>query len=493
MKKYNYLDKQNLKTSMDIGEITPLYWNLLNPGETIKKLSYENITRMITPIYPTLDNPKISLYAFAVPLRILRFSKPNGFNTNSDIFGQIITDFEFIKTEANRSCTYSGINRNSLRSNGNFDSHKDSLLAKFGIDLSQNNKNNSLYITYLLSYWKIYDSFFKNKQIETFNYDSWFRDLTNNGTLERINEAILDTVTDKNVETAEKISSAFTLLNKIALCNSKNDYLDSITFYPTYLPLGDNWNSFKNNVTNHYSSNKKTVEKIQNGTYKDELVNVWNVSNGDKTNPVLLGYSEFQQNISQVINQTASPKTQTSTALGDVGGMSVTYNKDYLINDYTANEPTIIMVLAVPDYKMYIKGSYDLMEWGSEFLDGFNQIIPSIFNPQMQAPYYSSDLSFMFYNNTKVYMPSFDFMRHKKDVVAGDIMNDWSNWTYTYLDTANVSSINTNLIKIIKKPFRDTLYLTETDSFICEFNFHTEILRLIKPLNVLIEDLIEGK
>ncbi|SGA28268.1 Uncharacterised protein [Chlamydia abortus] len=45
-----------------------------------------------------------------------------------------------------------------------------------------------------------------------------------------------------------------------------------------------------------------------------------------------------------------------SNALGEIGGLSVTHNKDIIISDYEAVEKTYIMILAVPRYKFNLVG-----------------------------------------------------------------------------------------------------------------------------------------
>lgn len=60
----------NIKTTMTEGDLCPLFWMDVNPGDTLNpKQSF--IVRMSTPIYPVLDDANIDLYYFFVPNRLV--------------------------------------------------------------------------------------------------------------------------------------------------------------------------------------------------------------------------------------------------------------------------------------------------------------------------------------------------------------------------------------------------------------------------------------
>lgn len=249
------------------------------------------------------------------------------------------------------------------------------------------------------------------------------------------------------------------------------------------------------------------IEQKDLGTIKDELINVWNTNNKDKTNPILLGYEEFEQGIDQVINQTATGDKERP--LGDIGGMSVKFAQGNLINNFTANEETIIMILALPTYKMGIIGSYEFGEWDPTKI--YNPL-----NDYIQEPRTNEFIGGLVDPSKDIigYVPPFNWLRKKKDVIAGQILTLWSNWTYGLtIDRESqaentpknieysgnkknlweLKNINTNLLKIRKKPFKDTLVSPEQDSFICEYQFNVETLRTIKPYEIIEQEIIEGK
>lgn len=516
---YKYFDKQNLKTSFDIGEITPVYWNTIYPGESIKNFRFEVLTRMINPFYPLLDSSRISLFAFAVPKRILILEGKNSKKvknvyishkkSSDNAFNYIFKDYslepdfsgvssssviEFLNSAKKVISSSDIINPSSLVHNSN-------LLAKFGInykDLIASGKYPffKFNIIYLLAYWKIYEQFFKQKQLEKFDYSNFYRHLTDEGNdlsielpLTVLNSSEVDKITLKNstifnnsIKKFARLSAALPILNKVALVNSENDLLDSLTYSPLSFSTGGDWNEFKKVLHQDYVKNSLNISKLDEGTLRDNLISVWNISNGSKTNPSLLGYYSYNQGIDQVINQAQS----TGNVLGEVGGLSVTYNYANLFKDFTAEEETIIMVLAVPTYKMNISGSFELAEWNAE----------NEFNPQTD---YIQEKTFLgsiskFGDNNKVigYNYPFDFLRNKKDVIAGDIMDKWSNWTFVYKPKDDFDGIDLNVLKINKTPFKETLVSPNQDSFIAEFNFIYETNRTIKPKNLIDEQIKSG-
>lgn len=483
MKKYLYKFKQNLKTSMDIGEITPIYWDTLYPGESIKKINFENLTRMITPIYPTLDSPKIELYAFAIPKRIIFLETPTSNNKFDNINLRMETAI-IDKLNQETDSSEKIINTNSVAPGSN-------LLKKFGIDfgaewdIPDNSNKIKIKIDYLLAYWKVYEQFFKQKQIEVFNYNNFYRYLTADG---KLNDLSYKSFQDANIPDAY-FEVALKTLNKIAMGNTDNDYLNELTFDQIDIKISNNWNAFKKHLSDYYKKNKKILNKIDEGTIKDELIAVWNANNQDKTNPILLGYQEFYQSIQQVVNTTQS---QTN-ALGEIGGMSVTFNQGNLINNYTANEETIILILALPNYKMSLKGAFEYEEWNSDS-EVYSPYVEYLQIPRTGEFISSNPTNESYSSNALGYVPPFNYLRQKKDIIAGEIINKWSNWTYVYeVNTDDQIEINTNLLKINKKPFKDTLISPNQDSFICEYNFKVEQLRTIKPLAIIEEELIKGE
>ena len=61
--------KSQHKTSLKIGEITPIYIDEVLPGDT-RKIDLGALIRMSTPIAPIMDNIYMDIYAFFVPNRL---------------------------------------------------------------------------------------------------------------------------------------------------------------------------------------------------------------------------------------------------------------------------------------------------------------------------------------------------------------------------------------------------------------------------------------
>lgn len=58
------------KTTLNTGDIIPVYWDDVNPGETIT-MDFSHVTRMTTPIVPVADEACMDVFAFFCPNRIL--------------------------------------------------------------------------------------------------------------------------------------------------------------------------------------------------------------------------------------------------------------------------------------------------------------------------------------------------------------------------------------------------------------------------------------
>lgn len=62
--------KSQHKTSLKLGEITPIYVDEVLPGDT-RKIDLGSLIRMSTPVAPIMDNIYIDIYAFFVPNRLV--------------------------------------------------------------------------------------------------------------------------------------------------------------------------------------------------------------------------------------------------------------------------------------------------------------------------------------------------------------------------------------------------------------------------------------
>lgn len=76
--------KKNIKGTFNTGELIPFYVNQdILPGDTFK-IKQSIVVRMLTPIYPTMDNLVLDTYYFSVPYRLVwdNFKKAMGENEN---------------------------------------------------------------------------------------------------------------------------------------------------------------------------------------------------------------------------------------------------------------------------------------------------------------------------------------------------------------------------------------------------------------------------
>jgi len=59
-----------LVTTFNAGDLVPIYIDEILPGDTFK-MNLAHVSRLITPIVPTMDNFELEFFAFFVPNRIV--------------------------------------------------------------------------------------------------------------------------------------------------------------------------------------------------------------------------------------------------------------------------------------------------------------------------------------------------------------------------------------------------------------------------------------
>ena len=62
--------KSQHKTSLKLGELTPIYLDEVLPGDT-RSIDIGSLIRMSNPIAPVMDNVYLDIYAFFVPNRLV--------------------------------------------------------------------------------------------------------------------------------------------------------------------------------------------------------------------------------------------------------------------------------------------------------------------------------------------------------------------------------------------------------------------------------------
>lgn len=86
-----FIRKQDVKFTMNAGELVPFYVDEVLPGDTFS-VDTAGICRMSTPIYPVMDNCYLDVYYFYAPMRIV-------WNHAKEFFGENNTDAWKQKTE----------------------------------------------------------------------------------------------------------------------------------------------------------------------------------------------------------------------------------------------------------------------------------------------------------------------------------------------------------------------------------------------------------
>jgi hypothetical protein len=90
-----------LLTTINEGELVPIYYDEVLPGDTAK-VHLNGLIRMSTPIYPVMDNCYMDTYFFFVPCRLLWEHWEN-------MFGENDTNYWAEKTEySTPTCTIGG-------------------------------------------------------------------------------------------------------------------------------------------------------------------------------------------------------------------------------------------------------------------------------------------------------------------------------------------------------------------------------------------------
>lgn len=89
----------DLKTTFNEGQLIPLYVDEVLPGDTVK-IRLNSLVRMMTPLYPVMDNAYIDYYAFFVPNRLLWEHWQNLMGENTSTYWAEKTEYTTPKTTA---------------------------------------------------------------------------------------------------------------------------------------------------------------------------------------------------------------------------------------------------------------------------------------------------------------------------------------------------------------------------------------------------------
>lgn len=153
------------KTTFKSGDLVPIFLDEVLPGDTFK-LDLSFVTRMLTPVVPTMDNAFLDLYFFFVPNRICAMHE----NDWAKICGENVSGFWAPNTES--TITNTGNSTNI----GGVIIQEDSVANYLGLPIGDYTSNTSLEGTYFsnirvnvmpfIGYTKIWNEFFRDENTQ---------------------------------------------------------------------------------------------------------------------------------------------------------------------------------------------------------------------------------------------------------------------------------------------------------------------------------------
>ncbi len=387
-----------LLTTINEGELVPIYMDEVLPGDTAK-VQLNGLIRMSTPIYPIMDNCYMDVYFFFVPSRLL-------WEHFENMFGENNTDYWAEKTEySTPQCTIGGTSGLANGSIGDY----------FGLptEVTKALKVNALPAR---AYAMIYNEWFRDENLEA-PLMLGYKKSDDGGTNADANkETSSANAIDKTTNTNEATLYAM----KPARAGKFHDYFTSCLPSPlknaeaVTIPLGETANIYGYRIytdtgetsdtaykgetglqqlgmTNGQTSNGKerhyglsayvdgltdelalkadlttatsaTINDLRqaialqhifeadarNGTrYREFLSGTWGVTSPDSRLqiPEYIGGQRIAINVNQVI-QTSQTDAQTGQALGNTAAYSLTTCSKQMV-DYAATEYGYIIGLAV--------------------------------------------------------------------------------------------------------------------------------------------------
>ena len=381
-----------LLTTINEGELVPIYMDEVLPGDTAK-VQLNGLIRMSTPIYPIMDNCYMDTYFFFVPSRLL-------WEHFENMFGENDTDYWAEKTEySTPKCTIGGTSGLANGSIGDY----------FGLPTEV---ANALEVNALpaRAYAMIYNEWFRDENLEAplmLGYKKSDDGGTNTDASKETSSAnAIDKTTNKNEATlyamkparAGKFHDYFTSCLPSPLKNAEPVKVP-LTGNAKILPYSDtdlktiseeqyiNWSANTGGIdtgsisvpygTKIYETNGNNVAFLgvdlssvngatindlrqaialqhifeadaRNGTrYREFLSGTWGVTSPDSRLqiPEYIGGQRIAINVNQVI-QTSQTDAQTGQALGNTAAYSLTTCSKQMV-DYAATEYGYIIGLAV--------------------------------------------------------------------------------------------------------------------------------------------------
>ena len=144
------------KTSMQLGLITPIYWDDILPGDTVS-FDMAALVRMSTPVVPIMDNIKMDIYAFFVPKRLVWDHFKGFFGENLASYGIPAVTYTYPQMKAAVADSHSYIIEGGLL---------DYLGLPTGVEMTAVlGAGTKIRVDPVRSYYAIYDRWFRNENV----------------------------------------------------------------------------------------------------------------------------------------------------------------------------------------------------------------------------------------------------------------------------------------------------------------------------------------
>lgn len=520
-----------LLTTINEGELVPIYMDEVLPGDTAK-VQLNGLIRMSTPIYPIMDNCYMDTYFFFVPSRLL-------WEHFENMFGENDTDYWAEKTEySTPKCTIGGTSGLANGSIGDY----------FGLPTEV---TNALEVNALpaRAYAMIYNEWFRDENLEAplmLGYKKSDDGGTNADANKETSSAnAIDKTTNTNEATlyamkparAGKFHDYFTSCLPSPLKNQEpvrinttngnvlpllEDGTPAYKYEPNAFAFGPNnfWEndttgSTNNQITaitsngsgnqNRYDDAEGNQTKVtlgvemdaitindlrqaialqhifeadaRNGTrYREFLSGTWGVTSPDSRLqiPEYIGGQRIAINVNQVI-QTSQTDTQTGQALGNTAAYSLTTCSKEMV-DYAATEYGYIIGLAVVRVEhSYQQGLATKWTRGGRF---------TYYDPRLAAlgeqPVYNREI---YAQGTEKdsevfgYQESWADYRYKPSYVTGEMRSNYKTsldaWHYAD-DYDQLPKLSAEWIQEGRENIDRTIAVTSEVShqFLCDFWFN---------------------
>lgn len=519
-------------TTINEGELVPIYMDEVLPGDTAK-VQLNGLIRMSTPIYPIMDNCYMDTYFFFVPSRLL-------WEHFENMFGENNTDYWAEKTEySTPQCTIGG---KSGLANGSIGDY-------FGLPTEVTNalKVNALPAR---AYAMIYNEWFRDENLEAplmLGYKKSDDGGTNADANKETSSAnAIDKTTNTNEATlyamkparAGKFHDYFTSCLPSPLKNAEAVTIplgDTANIYAYYLNVdetevygkyegstelqrinmqngkgvdGKNRNyglgalpgnlmdgkfALKTDLTTATSATINDLRQAialqhifeadaRNGTrYREFLSGTWGVTSPDSRLqiPEYIGGQRIAINVNQVI-QTSQTDEQTGQALGNTAAYSLTTCSKQMV-DYAATEYGFIIGLAVVRVEhSYQQGLATKWTRGGRFtyydprLAGLGE--QPVYNREIFAQGTEKD------NEIFGYQECWADYRYKPSYVTGEMRSNYKTsldaWHYAD-DYDSLPKLSAEWIQEGRENIDRTIAVTSAKAhqFLCDFWYNEEWFR----------------